>query len=63
MEGFDPDTASSKNFIRGYGAAYTHYLNPNARITASHEVFEDQSRGSLSQLRYGVTTFRVQFRF
>ena len=63
MEGFDPDTASTKNFIRGYGAAYTHYLNPNARITASHEVFEDQSRGSLSQLRYGVTTFRVQFRF
>ena len=62
-ESFDPNKASNGNALRGYGMAYTHYLNHNAKITASHEIFEDNSRTALSQLRYGVTTFRLQCKF
>jgi hypothetical protein len=63
VENFDPNKAKDGNALRGYGMAYTHYLNQNAKFTASHEIFEDASRSSLSQLRYGVTTFRLQFKF
>jgi hypothetical protein len=63
MENFDPNTATPANALRGYGVAFTHYLNHNSKFTASHEIFEDASRSSLSQIRYGVTTFRFQFKF
>jgi len=63
LENFDPNKASGSNALRGYGMAFTHYLNQSAKFTASHEIFEDASRTSLSQLRYGVTTFRLQFKF
>jgi len=67
-EQFDPNLNAANDFIRGYGAAYIYYINPNAKITLSHEVFIDDSRLAVgtpaeAQRRYGVTTLRVQFKF
>jgi len=65
FEQFDPDTDSPNNALIGYGLAWTHYLTPGAKITASHEVFDDASRSGtgVRQQRYGITTIRVQFKF
>lgn len=65
FESFDPDRDTDKNAIRGYGVAWIHYLNPGARITAAHEIFEDPSRAGagVRQQRYQATTLRVQFKF
>lgn len=65
VEQFDRDTDTPGNAISGIGAAWTHYLNPDAKITASHEIFDDAARSGpgVRQQRYGVTTIRVQFRF
>lgn len=67
-EQFDPDTSRADDFIRGYGAGYMYLINPNAKLTLTHEIFIDDSRLSVgspagAQRRYGVTTLRVQFKF
>lgn len=67
-EQFDPNLDTGGNLIKGYGVAWLHYLNPNARFTAAYEVFEDASRlaiGSpaMAQQRYHIVTFRLQYRF
>lgn len=62
-EQWDPDLSRGGDLFRGYGLAYLHNLNPSARITLAHEIFEDDARRSLSQVRFGVTTLRVQYRF
>lgn len=67
-EQFDPNLDLGGDFMRGYGAAYSYLINPNAKITLSHEIFEDASRLAVgsparTQTRYGVTTLRVQFKF
>lgn len=65
-EQFDPDMDRPDNLFSGYGASYIYYINPGARITLAHEVFEDQARTNVSGVsdrRYGVTTVRLQFRF
>ena len=65
FEQFDPDTDTSGNALRGYGLAWNYFPFPNARITASHEIFEDPSRAGIGvrQQRYHITTLRVQFKF
>ena len=62
-EQFDPNKDVPNNAIIGYGAAFIHYLNPGARITAAHEIFDDASRAGVGQQRYHITTLRVQFKF
>lgn len=61
LEQFDPDRDSDGNAIRGFGGAWTHFLNPNTKITAAHEIFRDNARAT--QKTYHVTTLRVQFRY
>jgi hypothetical protein len=62
-EQWDPDLSRGGDLFRGYGLAYLHNLNPSARITLSQEVFEDDGRRTLGQIRFGVTNLRVQYRF
>ena len=67
-EQFDPNLDRGGDFVRGYGAAYSYYINPGAKVTLSHEIFQDDSRIAVgsparTQTRYGVTTLRVQFKF
>ena len=65
-EQWDPDLDRSGDLFRGYGLAYIYSINSGAKITLSHEIFEDDSRTSIlgrQQFRYGVTTLRVQYKF
>lgn len=65
-EQFDPDMDRPDNLFSGYGASYIYYINPGARITLAHEIFEDKARTNVNGVgdrRYGVTTVRLQFRF
>jgi hypothetical protein len=62
-EQFDRDMDRGGDLFSGYGASYIYYINPGARIQLAHEVFEDKSRQSIGDQRYGVTTLRVQFKF
>ena len=61
LEQFDPDRDTDGNAVRGFGGAWTHFLNPSTKITASHEVFRDNAR--TTQKSYHVTTLRVQFKY
>lgn len=64
-EQFDPNIDAIGDVIKGYGVSYLYYMNPNARLMLAHEIFEDATRlnvGGKAQQRYGVTTFRIQFR-
>ena len=63
FEQFDPNSNTDGNAIIGYGAAWNHFLNPNTRITAAHEIFDDAARASVGQQRYHITTLRVTFRY
>ena len=65
FEQFDPDSNTNGDAIIGYGAAWNHFLNPNARITAAHEIFDDSARSGVGvrQQRYHITTLRVTFRY
>lgn len=65
FEQFDPNTDVDNNAVIGYGVSYIHYLNPGARVTLAHEIFDDASRAGagVRQQRYHITTLRVQFRF
>lgn len=58
-ENFDPDTATAGNATDIYGLAFTHWLNPGAKITLSHEIAKEQGFNA----RNDLTTIRVQFKF
>jgi hypothetical protein len=62
-EQFDKDMDRGGDLFSGYGVSYIYYLNPGARLQLAHEIFEDKSRASLGDQRYGATTLRVQFKF
>lgn len=62
-EQFDRDLDRGGDLWSGYGLSYIYYINPNARLQMAHEIFEDRTRASIADQRYGVTTLRVQFRF
>lgn len=61
LEQFDPNRDTDGNAVRGFGGAWTHYLNPSTKITAAHELFRDNARAT--QKSYHVTTLRVQFKY
>jgi hypothetical protein len=60
---FDPDTNVGGNVITTWGAAWSYFINPGARVTLSQEWIEDPSRASLNQIKYHITTLRAIFRF
>jgi|CXWL01.1.fsa_nt_gi hypothetical protein len=62
-EEWDPNTDVDGNVVTTWAAAYSYFINPNARLTASHEWINDPSRASLNQIKYNITTLRVVFKF
>jgi hypothetical protein len=62
-EQFDPDLDRGTNALNGYGIAYLREIAPRTRLTLAYEVFTDESRQAVRQVRYGQTTLRLQLRF
>ena len=64
-EEFDPNREAGGNLFRGWGLAYNYLLTTGVRFTAAQEFFQDDARAGAptNQRRYGLTTFRIQFRF
>ncbi len=62
-EEWDPNTDVDGNVVNTWAAAYSYFINPNARVTASHEWITDPSRAGIGQIKYNITTLRVIFKF
>jgi hypothetical protein len=58
-EWFDPNTHASADATGIFGLAYTHFLNPNVKLTLSQEFVKQQGFNQ----RDDVTTIRLQYRF
>lgn len=55
---FDPDRGTANDASDGWGFAYTYWLNPGAKVTATYEIFDRQGPAAMPN----VITVRYQFR-
>lgn len=57
-EFFDPNSRANDN-VFGYGLAWAYMINPGAKLTFAHEIFQEQGFDTTNN----VTTIRIQFKF
>jgi hypothetical protein len=57
---WDVNRDTDGDAVSEWGLGWRHHLGSNANVTLAHEIFRDNS---VANSPYGVTTFRVQFKF
>ena len=56
---FDPDTGRSGDSTRTWGFAYSYFINPNAKLTVSYEIPDEEG----TEVRNNAWTLRLQYRY